>query len=236
MSSNWQAAVQSVNELIAENGEFLNTIYKIAASNDALGNQAVFEEALSQTAEVVSTYDSNTIDLKFLRSTAKDIHKHFAADDLSMFVEEREELVGAYTQLRSSMRSLSRTFGDIARKGPANEAEEILLVSAIAFLEPHEFQNAITTSLSPAKVADMIDASKIKQFTDIIMQNAGIERVEQAQEIQDAPMPNILGEKMGIIDSIQHGFESTPIMENASLDEVRAPKTPSMGAAKGRQK
>ncbi|MCE2991338.1 MAG: hypothetical protein LW825_00190 [Candidatus Jidaibacter sp.] len=236
MASNWESAVQSVNELIAENGEFLNTIYKIAASNEALSNQAVFEQALSQTAEAASKYDSNTIDLKFLRSTAKDIHKHFAAEDLSIFVEEREELVEAYAQERSAMRSLTRTFGDIARKGPANETEEILLVSAIAFLEPHEFQNAITTSLSPGKVADMIDASKVKQFTDIIMQKAGIERVEQAQAEQDAPMPNILGEKMGVIDSIQHSFESTPVMENASLDEVKAPKTPPVGAAKGRQK
>jgi hypothetical protein len=236
MDRNWQNAVGSVNKLLVQNGEFLNTIYQIGKMNEAESNQKVFEQALKEVSLGVDAegYDENAIDLKFLRSTAKDIHKHFNASDLSQFVEEREELVVDFGIYRSQIHTLSRTFGDMVRRGPRNEAEEILIVAATAFLEPHEFKKAVTSSMAPKEVADMIEASKVKQFTDIILQNAGANRVHQAQEEIDEPMPNILGEEMGVMDSIQHGFETTSIVQNASLDEVKAPITPPVEHEKGK--
>ncbi len=228
MDTNWQNAIDNVHQLMGENGEFLNTIYQISKLNEAQSNQQVFEQALKEASlrEEAGGYDENSIDLKFLRSTARDIYKHFNADDLSQFVEEREELVADFGKHREQMYTLSRTFGDIVRRGPRNEIEEVLLVSATAFLEPHEFQKAVTGSVTPGKVADMIDASKVKQFTDMIMQSAGAQQVHEAQEIVDAPMPNILGEEMGVLDSIQHSFDTTGIVQDATLEEVKAPKTP----------
>lgn len=231
MDSNWKAAIDGVHTLMEENEEFLSTIYQIAKVNEAQTNQTIFEQALAETA--LSSYDEYAIDVEFLRSTAKDIHRHFGAADMSAFVEEREELVRDYDKHRSTMHLMSRTFGDIVRNGPRNEAEEVLLVAATAFLEPHEFKKAVTGSLPPGKVADMIDASRVKQFTDIIMQSAGVERVHSAQEQVDAPMPNILGEKMGVMDSIQHSFETTSVVQDATLDEVKAPKTPPVETEKG---
>lgn len=232
MQENWDNAVNGVHLLMEENEEFLSTIYQIAKTNEAESNQTVFEQALAQSA--LNGYDENTIDVGFLRSTAKDIHKHFGASDMSAFVEEREELVADYAKYRGQIPNTGRTFGDLARHGPRNEMEEVLLVAATAFLEPHEFKKAVTGSMPLSKVADMVDASKIKQFTDTIMQNMSTEKMHSAQEEVDTPMPNILGEKMGVLDSIQHSFETTSIVQDATLEEVKAPQTPPVEMEPGR--
>ena len=220
-TTDWDNAVKAVQDLMADNSDFLSSIYKISQYNQSYDRKTVFAEAMAESNNKGSS--GTEPDLNFLLTTARTIQKDFGAVDLSAFVEEREQLTTDFAAERSNFGKISKSFADIVFKGPQNLTEEVLLVSAMAFLPPHEFKKAIASGMHPSQVATMVDQSKIKQFTDQVIETVAPQRVEAAVVEAAEPMPNILGLKMGVLDSIQNALESIGVIKEAAHDDAKKP-------------
>lgn len=225
-ANHWNKAILEVEQLMLQNQEFLNIIYQLSSYNQSLNAQQIFEQALKQI-DIITESDDNKPSLNFLLTTARTIQKDFGAVDLSEFVEEREPLIANYNYERNNFKNITRSFSDIVFKGPENSAEEVLLISAIAFLPPHDFKKAVTNNLSIAQVTNLIDNSKIKEFTNRVIEASTVQKNEANQEKVDAPMPNILGEKMGVLDTIEQSFNKSNILQDASEIDKPIPLKPS---------
>lgn len=207
--SNKTTAIQEVDRMLQTNAVMLSTLYKISMLSGSDTNHVIhdFQENMPKIPEtkVIRNVDRNRLG-EIIASYGKDV-------DVARFFEERLETAIDFEKQRAYFadRTIARNFADIVVSQPQNFQEEILLVAATQFLEPHEFKNAILNKSPAEEVANLIDQSTVKRMTDNVINKIGHEKVEKSFEVASEPQENPLGKDFGILASIQNALEEIDI-------------------------
>lgn len=203
--SNKTAAIREVDKILETNAVMLSTLYKISMLSGQDTNHVIhdFKEHMPrlQGSAALEHIDRNRLN-EIIASYGKDVN-------VARFFEERLETAIDFEKARGyyTNKGVSRNFAEIVVSQPQNLQEEVLLVAATQFLEPHEFRDAILNKSSSQDVANLIDQSPVKKMTDNVIQQIGHDKVEQSLEVVAENKENPLGKEFGILESIQHALE-----------------------------
>lgn len=222
--SNKTAAIREVDKILETNAVMLSTLYKISMLSGQDTNHVLhdFKEHMPQShgAAALEHIDRNRLS-EIMASYGKDVN-------VARFFEERLETAIDFEKARGyyAEKGAGRNFAEIVVSQPQNLQEEVLLVAATQFLEPHEFRDAILNKSSSQDVANLIDQSPVKKMTDNVINKIGHDKVEQSLEVVAENKENPLGKEFGILESIQNALEE--------IDAASHHAQPQRGGGRGR--
>lgn len=164
------------------------------------------------------------------RSMAATIGKELQEGGLSM--DTTQSVLQEFNQGQKHYVSSNRGFGEIYRDGPGTFAEAALLITAMAFLEPAELQNAVDTNMPVSNVAQEVEQNKAKNLAEQMVQEQMQKRLDTEQHHpveHDNPLGGgSLNVEYGVLNEMTDALRRSGIneLESASPGEVHKPNTP----------
>ncbi len=157
------------------------------------------------------------------KSIATEIGKELQNGGMSLDVTNSvaQEFAQSYHYYISS----NKNFGDIYRNGPQNMQESALLISAMAFLDSSQLQEAISSNKPIAEVATAIEHNKAIKMNEAAQHQAVDENHIPAKE-QAEKLPS-LNVSYGVLNEAATSLmESVVSVDDASMDDVKQPSCP----------
>jgi len=168
------------------------------------------------------------------KSMAASIGKEL--EDGGMSMDQTQGVMQEFEAGKAQYINSSRNFGDIYNEGPETSAEAALLISAMAFLDPSELQNAANSNKSLNTVAAEVEASKLKDVAKNMVQDLERDGQETEVELQPEQSGPSLNVSYGVLDEMGKSLAEAGIaqMDEASPEGVQSPNTPTVAGGHGK--
>lgn len=243
LKESWDHAKQEVDQLLHNNADFALT-FRVAAQADPKASESKIIETAKMRAQSGQARDTLSEETKqFMHRVASNINDTFGGEvNFDEFIREREEINEEFDASKSQIKKLGRDRMLIAilKTGPQNEIEDVFLAAAIANLDKKQFEQALR--MDPERVAEMIEESDIKRFTELAIKHLRTQEYEREIEREREPEMAIptkeveqerdpmdgygLWKSFGFMSDLTTKLNELPVSEPQQSEGHEMPKSP----------
>lgn len=151
--------------------------------------------------------------------STKDIEGIAKSQVISELIGSQKRKLAELLNFKEQLLRMTKSFGEIVKKGPTNLAEVALIKSAETFLEPSELSNAVINNLSVREVLSKIQGSQVMK-NNIALATVHQEALDARSDIilqEDNSIKHdlkVLGREYGVLDTIMQSLSKVDDKSN----------------------